>query len=423
MDLYQWYAGRVAGLSGTDPARARRLLLTGYRADLAALKTGLAGKELSPVRRYAAVEVMKLIISALSRPQNAAMVSLFVPCEAILAAGMAPYSVEAVSGYLMGAGVEKHFQELAAERSVPETLCSFHRTFLGAADSGLLPPPRCIVYTNVACDGNMISFPYLRDRFSVPSFFIDVPYEKSEDAVRDVAGQLERLTAFIGDVTGEVITREAVAENVRRSRISGEQYRRYLAMEKKKRLIDDVTNEMYAVFMSHSLLGSATAETYFTRLAAEMDAAPPSDALRLLWLHTIPYLQPSVRALLNHSDRAFITACDLCYDSLTTLQDETDPYVSMARRLVCSVFNGSPQDRIRRAAEAAERTGADGAVIFAHMGCKATIGAAGLMREALERNGVPAVILDGDACAPANTGDGQLSTRLGAFLEMLEARK
>jgi len=36
---------------------------------------------------------------------------------------------------------------------------------------------------------------------------------------------------------------------------------------------------------------------------------------------------------------------------------------------------------------------------------------------------VPAVILDGDACAPANTGDGQLSTRLGAFLEMLEARK
>ena len=93
----------------------------------------------------------------------------------------------------------------------------------------------------------MISFPYLRDRFSVPSFFIDVPYEKSEDAVRDVAGQLERLTAFIGDVTGEVITREAVAENVRRSRISGEQYRRYLAMVLISRLENSVGYSVLAI--------------------------------------------------------------------------------------------------------------------------------------------------------------------------------
>ena len=33
------------------------------------------------------------------------------------------------------------------------------------------------------------------------------------------------------------------------------------------------------------------------------------------------------------------------------------------------------------------------------------------------------MILDGDGCNPANTSDGQVSTRLQAFVEMLEERK
>lgn len=423
MNINEWFGSRVSELSESDPARARRLLLTGYRANLAALKGYAAGKGMSPVRRYAAVKVMELIISALSKPEKAAMVSLFVPCEPLIAAGMTPYSVEAVSGYLMGAMCEKHFQEIAAEGGVPETLCSFHRTFIGAAESGLLPPPRFIVYTNVACDGNMITFPHLRDKFGVPSFFIDVPYEKSEDAVRDVARQLEDMVAFIGNVTGKTISRETVAAAVRRSRLAGESYRSYLRYEAKKRLIDDVTDEMYAAFMSHSLLGSKMAERYFAMMEGEMKKAPESNALRLLWLHVIPYLQPSVRSILNHSDRAFITGCDLCYDSLLIPQDENEPYLSMARRLVYSVFNGGPGGRISRAVETARLTGSDGAVVFAHMGCKATLGAAKLMREKIEKAGIPAVILDGDACSPANTGDGQIATRLCAFLEMLEARQ
>ena len=43
-----------------------------------------------------------------------------------------------------------------------------------------------------------------------------------------------------------------------------------------------------------------------------------------------------------------------------------------------------------------------------------------------ELDGLPAAAceppLDGDACCPANTGDGQLATRMQAFLELLEAR-
>ena len=71
----------------------------------------------------------------------------------------------------------------------------------------------------------------------------------------------------------------------------------------------------------------------------------------------------------------------------------------------------------------AKLTRADGAVIFAHWGCKPTLGAVRLMKDALEAEGLPTLVLDGDACCPANSGDGQIATRMEAFLEMLEERR
>ena len=74
---------------------------------------------------------------------------------------------------------------------------------------------------------------------------------------------------------------------------------------------------------------------------------------------------------------------------------------------------------IMAAKELADTVGADGAVLFAHWGCKNTIGASSLIKRSLEREGLPTMVLDGDGCNPANASDGQISTRLQAFVEML----
>ena len=66
---------------------------------------------------------------------------------------------------------------------------------------------------------------------------------------------------------------------------------------------------------------------------------------------------------------------------------------------------------------------ADGAVWFAHWGCKGTIGASSLIKNSLENAGLPTMVLDGDGCNPANSSDGQVSTRLQAYLEMLSEGK
>ena len=52
---------------------------------------------------------MKNIIQSLSEPENAAMVSIFVPGELVMAAGLTPYSVEAMSCFMAGTKCEQTF--------------------------------------------------------------------------------------------------------------------------------------------------------------------------------------------------------------------------------------------------------------------------------------------------------------------------
>ena len=100
-----------------------------------------------------------------------------------------------------------------------------------------------------------------------------------------------------------------------------------------------------------------------------------------------------------------------------------DPYEALAEKMVYSIYNGSVSQRIQEAEKLARETEADGGILFAHWGCKGTIGASSLIKSSLEKAGIPTMILDGDGCNPANTSDGQVSTRLQAFVEILEEGK
>lgn len=108
------------------------------------------------------------------------------------AAGLTPYSVEAMSCFLAGTRCEQTFLRKTEEEGFPETMCSYHRVFLGAALSGLVPNPKCMIYTNLACDSNMMTFPYLKQKNMLPGFFIDVPYDKNEDSVKYVADGFQK---------------------------------------------------------------------------------------------------------------------------------------------------------------------------------------------------------------------------------------
>ena len=188
---------------------------------------------------------MQNIIKALAKPDDTALVSIFVPGELLTAAGITPYSVEAMSCFIAGTRCEQAFLAQTESEGFPETMCSYHRVFLGAALSGLVPKPKCMIYTNLACDSNMMTFPYLKQKNMLPGFFIDVPYDKTEDSVKYVADQLRELKAFLEDVTGKKISEEAVRQAVNNSNQAAAYYHEQLALRKEHDPVTSLTNDFH----------------------------------------------------------------------------------------------------------------------------------------------------------------------------------
>ena len=249
---------------------------------------------------------------------------------------------------------------------------------------------------------------------------MDVPYAPSEESVAQVAEQLRAMAAFVQAHGGRPLEEDALRAAVARSRATVEGYHRYLSLRAERSLSDEMTSEMLSVFATHSMLGSPEALRYTEQLCAQVAALPEGRrGKRILWLHTLPHWQDSLRALLNFRPDVEIVGCDMALDA-DVLPEPGRPYESMARRLVCSSFNGGAERRAERAAELARLLRADGAVYFCHWGCKQTSGAAQLVKRRLEAAGFPTLVLDGDGCDSGNVNDGQMVTRLQAFLELLE---
>lgn len=420
-DFLKKFGDYVGNTAQKDPIKARKILQLAFEAKKIQLKT-MPGKKLLPSKKYVALMMMDSMLHCLRDPQNAVMVSLFVPCEPLHALGLHPYSVEGFSAYLTGAWSQKFCLDYASHIGVPETFCSYHRIFLGAAEKGVMPRPRFIIHTNLACDANQITFRRMEEHYQVPHFSLDIPYAQNEEAVVYVAEQLRRMTEFINEVSGQKIEAGALRSAIRRSRISIENYKSFLQKQKDHYICGDITSEMYASFAYHPLLGTEETEKFSKLCLSDAEQAPPASGIKLLWLHTIPFWQPCVRQKLNFNPNVYIAACDMSYEGLIK-QDEDRPYESMARRLVYSPFNSGADCRIRAAEKAARLIEADGIVYFCHWGCKETLGSAQLIKKELESQGFPTLILDGDGCDPQNSSDGQVETRLDAFIEMLEERK
>jgi len=405
-----------------NPQRAASLLRAAYTAN-GLQKRFLPEGHLLAHQRYVAVMDNQAITRPLRNPDQSAIVNLFFPCELLHALDISPQFTEGLSCYLNGAKCEQVFIQQAEASGVPPTYCSYHKILLGAVYSGVLPKPRFVASTSLACDANMTTFRSIAETYQVPHFMIDVPGRYCEDAVRYVAGQLSTLAEDLQSLTGSRLDEETLREVIRRENRSLALYRKHFQLLADRYIPTDVTSEMYKIFPTHILLGTPEAETYFKLLYQDTQAAEKSAGeKRILWVHTIPYWQRFLREQFNHVPGRQLLCCDLNFDFTEPL-DESRPYRSMAKRLLKNSLNGPLENRTNKMLEMAKHLRADGVVFFCHWGCKQTLGGVSLARNLLQQEGFPVLMLDGDGCDRNNANEGQMSTQLQAFLEMLEGNQ
>ena len=102
--------------------------------------------------------------------------------------------------------------------------------------------------------------------------------------------------------------------------------------------------------------------------------------------------------------------------------DTTRPLEALAKKMLCNVYNGSYDRKARMVSDLATELHADGVINFCHWGCKQSSGGVFRLREALREADIPLLVIDGDGMDRRNSHDGQIKTRLEAFLEVVNQK-
>ena len=265
MEIIETFGHYVENLTDKKPQSARRLLKTGWEAQNLKFRY-MQDKRLMPADRHLANLMMNTMLWPLQKPEDSVIVSIFTPCEMMQEVGLHPYNVEGFSCYLSASKAERAFLQQAENQGIAETLCSYHKTFIGAAQKKVLPKPKCIVYTNLTCDANLLTFKKLAKMYDVPIFAIDVPMQQNEDNVQYVADQLRKLKDFIEECTGKKITDETLTERLRRSKRTLEKFAQYEKESADRYIPADLVTPLYAGMTNNLLLGTEEEETYVDRL-------------------------------------------------------------------------------------------------------------------------------------------------------------
>ena len=422
MDIVKEYGKYIEKTTEKDPAHALRQILFGLRLEQYKLDHHPDPKLPSALQGLNR-EATRCVRSTLAHPETTAWTNIFAPVELLMSFGLQAMSMECIASYLSGFLMENYFIDRAQDAGIAETLCSYHKNFIGAASTGLLPRPLSAVTTSLACDGNVSTFRYLRDTGRIDDFFLlDIPYEDSPAAEDYVTEQLRQYVAVLEEKTGKPYDEQRLRQQIRRENLSHQHYLSFLQKRMTHAYPSTPGMVLFLLLASHLYIGSEWVLKFFEHMDAEIDAYPACDPQEkhLFWMHLSPYAEPSLNRWLSYDTGYAITADDFNLDYVEEM-DEAHPLNALSRKMIRNLYNGPFERKAQGCLDYVRRFRCDGAVQFCHWGCKQSAGSALLMKKRMAENGTPMLILDSDALDRRNMQDGQISTRFEAFTEVLKA--
>jgi len=385
-----------------------------------------SGTEDVVARKALSREVARLGTRLFSGNGAMAWCGVVAPFDVLNAMGVTSCFVEFVGAILASTGGVEPMLELAEEEGYATDTCSYHRAVTGATLQGMMPRPDFLIATSAPCTGGLAVIQNLARHFDRDLFVIHIPHRDGPEAVAFLAEQIREMTRFVAAHTGRPLEverlREAVDATNRARALMVE------ALELAKTVPSPIRRRDLVNFglVLAPLLGTESAvevaRTYRDEFAAKVRAGiagTPGERVRLMWLQNRIQFKHPLEALL--SDELHVTVFDELNEITWDPIDPDDPFPGIARRILSTPLVGTAERRIRNLQHLARAYRIDGALNPCHWGCRQGSGARGLVEEGLHAIGVPVLNLEVDCADPRSFAEGQLRTRLEAFVEMIRA--
>lgn len=380
-------------------------------------------------RKTLTLELARLGVRLFSGKERVAWCGVLAPFDLLHAMDVTSCFVEFVGAMLASSGAVEPLLAEAEAAGYPPDGCSYHRAVTGATLQGLMPVPDFLIATSAPCSGGLAVIENLARHFDKDLFVIHVPGDDGEESVRFLADQLRAMTEFVVTHTGKPLDperlRTAVMNTNRAREILLEVYELARSVPSPARRRDFVNFGIVLALLLGCESAIDVAQAYrdqFARTCESNTANPRPEQARLMWLQNRIQFRNPLEQLLDEDYGAAVVIDelnDITWDPI----DPDDPFPGLARRMLSIPLTGPVERRIRSLQRLAKEYQVDGAINPCHWGCRQGTGARGLIEEGLMTAGVPVLNLEVDCVDRRNFSEGQLRTRLEAFVEMIVSQR
>jgi len=358
--------------------------------------------------------------------------TVFSPIELFYAMDIVPMHLESTSGtlaILMNRYAE--FLEGARAFGLTAECCSAHRILAASFFLQALPSPDFIIWTSQACDNTTKSGDALLELYRIPGVFLDRPYRFSDHQVKYYTTQMRELVTFLEEKTGKKLDHDRLWSVVNNSLRIMQLYHEIYELRKAKPAPMRNRSFMNQMIIEWTYSGTQEGVEWFETVKGEIEenvrnrrGAVAHEQYRLLSLFLPPMYE---NKLLDWMEREYGAA--IVMDPMSSwphqveieTKDPVEAVALLSFYRAVRLLHGPGEIFIEDAVQNARQFEVDGALYFAHIGCRQACALIRSMKDALQdRVGIPVGIIDIDLMDPSFASTEQLKSKLEEFFERLE---
>lgn len=319
-------------------------------------------------------------------------------------------------------------------------ICSYLTSDVGAYLKGItpltkaygiesIPRPDILVYNTNQCKDVMHWFEYFANEFDAPVFGIHPPThlpEVEDSHIADVVAQFEDLIRVLEKIQGRAMRAEDLERTCLLSKQATDLWAEVLetAMARPSPLtFFDGTVYMGPIVV---LRGTEIARDYYRELLADLKhkaagkvAAVPGESKRIYWDGMPIWGRLRSMSELFKNKQACVVASTYCNSWIFSDFDSENPLPSMAKAYLKIFINRNDRYKEDYIRKLVGEYGIDGVIFHDAKTCPNNSNSQYNLPSRLRKDGIPAVIVNGDLCDLRCYSDEQSATVIEAFVETL----
>jgi len=370
------------------------------------------------------LEIAKIGQKLYTRDEKIAWCGVTIPFDLLNSMGVTSCFVEFVGAMLSSNETAPIFIKEAEDSGYAPDSCAYHRAVTGAMLKNIMPEPDFVIGSSSPCTAGLAVMEDMARRFKKDFFILNVPQNNSKESVKFLTDQIKEMTRFVTAHTQKPLSMEKLGRALEFFNESSLILKDIYNLAKQtpspvdNKLLKDFGTVIGLIMGTRE--GVEICQAFKDELIDRIESNkidPSKEKIRIMWIQNrIQYKFPIEKMLEEFGVKIVV---DELNDVIWEPMDPDNPFESIAKRIISIPYSLGTSERIAHMQLLAREYKLDGAINPCHWGCRQGTGVRGLTTKGLKDINVPVLNLEIDCVDSRNLAQGQIETRLEAFVEML----